>query len=124
MKILVIDDDRQVNKLVHTLLISEKHEVVQAYDGAEGLSLLNESPDLDLVITDIIMPDKEGIEIIREIRKNHHDKKIIAISGGGRISADSYLNIAKSLGADEILEKPFSKSQLMDRIKQVEMREF
>jgi len=116
MKILVIDDDKQVNKLVYSMLSNEKNEVLQAFDGVQGLEILKESPDIDLIITDIIMPEKEGIEIIRDVKKNHPKLKIIAISGGGRIGAHSYLNLAKSLGADQILEKPFSKKELISLI--------
>ncbi|MBN2279817.1 MAG: response regulator [Candidatus Marinimicrobia bacterium] len=117
MNILVIDDDIQVNKLISSILTSEGHQVTEAFDGDEGLNFLKKDPNYDLVITDIIMPEKEGIEIIREIKKNYPRIKIIAISGGGRIDANNYLTLAKSLGADEIMEKPFSKSDLSFLIK-------
>ena len=121
MKILIIDDDIQVNKLINIILADEGYEVLQAYNGVEGLNILNNSPGIDLIITDIIMPEKEGIEVIRDVKKNYPKLKIIAISGGGRISAHNYLNLAKSLGADHILEKPFSKNDLITIIQQLKM---
>ncbi len=119
MKILVIDDDIQVNKLVYSMLTIDGNEVYQAYNGDDGLKKLLEIPGIELIITDIIMPEKEGIEIIREVKKKYPHMKIIAISGGGRIGAHSYLNLAKSLGADQILEKPFSKTDLVNLIQKI-----
>ena len=101
------------------MLTIDGYKVYQAYNGDDGLKKLLKIPGIELIITDIIMPEKEGIEIIREVKKKYPHMKIIAISGGGRIGAHSYLNLAKSLGADQILEKPFSKTDLVNLIKKI-----
>ncbi|MFP4548827.1 MAG: response regulator [Fidelibacterota bacterium] len=119
MKILLIEDDVSVNKMITTILKDEGHEVYTSFDGVEGLKLIQKEPDINLVITDIIMPEKEGIETIREIRKKYPLKKIIAISGGGKIDAGSYLKLAQSLGANYIMEKPFSRQEILEIINKV-----
>ena len=89
-----------------------------ADNGEIGLELFKKySPDL--VITDIIMPEKEGLEIIREMKKLKPELKIIAISGGGRISADNYLNTAKSFGADRAFQKPFKQSVIVGAVREL-----
>jgi len=93
-RILIIDDDAQILKMLRQILEREKYHVTEASNGKEGLRLYRENP-ADLVITDIIMPEKEGIEIIIELKRDYPDVKIIAISGGGRINPEDYLDIAK-----------------------------
>ena len=120
MKVLVIDDDPNVNQLICKILKQENHTFQKAFNGVEGLKILHEYPDFDLIICDIIMPEKEGIETIREARSNYPDIKIIAISGGGKIGADNYLKLDRALGADYILEKPFTVGDmiyLLEKIK-------
>ncbi len=119
MKILVIDDDISITRLLKKILENEGHTVQTACDGKEGLSILDDKTDIDLVITDIVMPEKEGIETIMAIRRNKYDVKIIAISGGGRLKPDSYLTVAEKLGADEVLKKPFDTMELLDAIKKI-----
>ena len=110
--ILLIDDDPLVAFTVERMLQGAGHVIVRAPDGDKGLKLLKESR-FDLVITDIIMPVKEGIETIREIRE--HDAKIpvIAVSGGGHGSGGNYLRMAQALGATEVLAKPFDQDELL-----------
>jgi len=120
MQILLIEDDVSVNKMITSILKDEGNEVYTSFNGLEGLKLLRKEQDIDLVITDIIMPEKEGIETIREIRKNYPFKKIIAISGGGKIDAGSYLKLAQSLGANYIMEKPFSRKEILEILQKVE----
>ncbi|MBF0227143.1 MAG: response regulator [Desulfobacterales bacterium] len=117
-KILVIDDDDQIRQMLKKMIELEGYEVYEAEDGNVGVKLA-QSNNFDLVITDIIMPEKEGIETIRELKKAFPDIKIIAISGGGRIGPDSYLELAKKLGASETLSKPVKKNVLMDAIKRL-----
>lgn len=116
MKVLVIDDDRPINKLIKFILENENHYVLSAFDGIEGLKILKSNPDIDLVITDIIMPEKEGIETIIEIKKSYKNTKIIAISGGGKLKPEGYLKLAKKLGADQVLEKPFDEDTLINLV--------
>ena len=89
------------------------HEVVEASNGKMGLKLYLENPT-DLIITDLIMPEKEGIEMILEIKGNNPNAKIIAISGGGKVLADDYLCLARGLGAVSTLSKPFSRDKMLE----------
>ena len=111
--ILVIDDEASVRTLVRQVLEEEGHLVNEAADGEEGLAQLQSTP-IDLVITDIFMPHKEGIETIRELRRQFSGVKIIAISGGGRQSClEPPLSEAKLFGAHHILAKPFTPQELV-----------
>ncbi len=115
-RILVIDDDWQMREMMHQALVRAGYEVVDAANGKIGMTLHRQEP-VDLVITDLIMPEKEGIETIRELRRDFPGLKIIAISGGGRASADGYLSVAKTIGADRTLSKPFDLKQILDTVK-------
>jgi CheY-like chemotaxis protein len=112
-KVLVIDDDSLVRDTIVRILERKGYQVLVASDGVRGLGMFR-SEQPDLVITDIIMPEKEGIETIREIRGDCPDAKIIAISGGGRIGNVDFLKIAEKLGASEIIAKPFDPSVLVN----------
>ena len=97
-RVLVIEDEPQMRKMLKQMLEEKGCDVVEASDGNEGIKLYRANP-FDLIVTDIIMPEKEGIETIMELKKDFPYVKIIAISGGGRIEPESYLNLAKQLGA-------------------------
>jgi DNA-binding response OmpR family regulator len=118
IRILIIDDDDRTRKLFRKILEREKYEVTEACDGKEGIKLFRNEP-ADLVITDIIMPEKEGIETIMDLRKEYPEVKIIAISGGGRVEAGSYLEVAKKIGAAQTLAKPFTPDELLEAITNV-----
>jgi CheY-like chemotaxis protein len=112
MKILVIDDDHLVRYTLSKILSSNGYEVVTASDGKRGMAVLRaEHPDV--VITDIIMPEQEGIDTIIQIRRERPAIKIIAISGGGRIRNIDFLEMAQSLGANGVLAKPFEADELL-----------
>lgn len=111
LDIILIEDDDSVRSLLKRALVSYGYCVREASNGKEGIALFNEKA-ADLIITDIIMPEKEGLEIIAEFRKSHPDFKIIAISGGGQIDSEIYLRMAKNLGAFQILSKPFETKEL------------
>jgi len=117
MSFLIVDDDEIVRKLIVKMLKDEKYEIIQATNGKKALNILAENKDIQLVITDLIMPEMEGIETITHIKKDYPHIKIMAISGGGKGSPNSYLSIAKRLGANETLSKPFVKHQLLNGIK-------
>jgi CheY-like chemotaxis protein len=115
MKILVIDDDHLVRYTLSKILSSNGHQVTTASDGQRAMTVLrDELPDV--VVTDIIMPEQEGIETIVKIRHDHPEVKIIAISGGGRIRNVDFLEMARSLGADEVIQKPFEAEELLSRL--------
>lgn len=114
-RILVIDDDEAVRDSIATILIAAGYDVATADDGRKGYeSCLEDRPDL--IITNILMPGQEGIETIIQIRKSCPGIRIIAMSGGGRTKSGSFLELAKRLGADRSLEKPFEFDVLIDAI--------
>jgi DNA-binding response OmpR family regulator len=113
--VLVIDDDPAMRGTIRKILGRDGHEVREAKDGREGLALFNAEP-ADVVVTDLLMPNKEGIETIVELREHAPDVRILAISGGGSILAESALADAEALGADASLPKPFSVDQLREAV--------
>ncbi len=115
-RILVVDDETQVRAVIRQMLERAQYEVVEAPDGKVALWLFKENP-VDLIITDLIMPEREGLEVIEELRKDYPDTKIIAISGGGLGDKRQYLDMAKKFGADSTLAKPFEKKELLDAVK-------
>jgi CheY-like chemotaxis protein len=115
-RILVIDDDAQIRQVLERILEREGHHVVCAPNGKEAIRLQRQDP-ADLIITDLIMPEKEGIETIREIRHYFPDAKIIAISGGGQIGAEEYLQMAKKLGAQYTFTKPARREEMLRAVK-------
>jgi len=111
-KILVIDDDDMVRTTIVRVLQSQGYQVVTARDGEQGLRVhRREMPDL--VITDILMPEKEGIETIMTIKKEQPNARIIAISGGGRFGDADVLEMAKQLGACHSIAKPVEPEELL-----------
>jgi len=112
-RILVIDDDVLVLDMLYESLTREGYDVLRASNGEEGMRLYREEP-VDLIITDIVMPEKEGIETIIELRQDFPDVKIIAISGGGRIGTKDYLQMAKIFGVQRTFTKPVARQQLLD----------
>jgi DNA-binding response OmpR family regulator len=117
MKILVIDDDSAVRKFITLNLKTENHTVFEAENGLEGLRILQEERDIAVIITDLIMPEKEGIATIIEVRKINPSVKIMAISGGGKVGPENYLVLADALGANATLKKPFSGQELLMSLK-------
>ena len=115
--VLVIDDDAIVNALVVQLLTDAGHKAEGAYDGKEGMKLFNRS-HYDLVVTDVVMPEKEGLETIIEIRAANKKIPIIAMSGGGKGKPDYYLDLAKNLGADYVFQKPFSHESFLGAVRE------
>ena len=111
-RILVIDDEPLARYTMRYALENSGHSVVEAENGRQGLDLY-ESEWFDLTITDILMPEKDGIQTIQEFKWFRADGKIIAVTGGGMLRAGGRLNLAENTGADSILEKPFTDDQLI-----------
>jgi len=118
MKILIIDDDEQMRILLRQVMEWSGYEVVEAADGRAGM-LKQRKEQADLVITDLIMPEQEGLETITGLKKEYPELKIIAISGGGRIGPDAYLPAAQELGADRVFSKPFDVRELANTVKEL-----
>jgi DNA-binding response OmpR family regulator len=114
-KILVVDDDDAHRRMVGLALTRALHEVIEAKDGVEGLRRFDDEKP-DLVVCDIVMPEKEGIQTIVEMRAASAKVAIIAISGGGIDIGLNYLDHARKLGADAILSKPFRPVELVDLV--------
>ncbi len=113
--ILLVEDDHDLREMLRTSLVKRKYIVSEASNGKEAL--LRFKPSMtDLVITDLIMPDEDGLKVIMKIKEIKPGIKIIAISGGGKAGPGNYLDLAKILGADEIFSKPFSINDLMRKI--------
>ena len=117
-RILVIDDDAQIQVMLRQVLERAGYEVVDAPDGKVGIELYREQK-ADLVITDLIMPEKEGIETIRELRGEFPDVKIIAISGGGVIGPENYLCLARGLGALRTFSKPVERKEIIETVQEL-----
>jgi DNA-binding response OmpR family regulator len=117
-KILLVDDDDQIRELLRQMIVREGYKVVDAPDGKIGMRSLREVP-ADLVILYLLMPGKDGLEAIIELRHDFLDVKIIAISGEVSIGADDYLNMVKALGAQSTLYKPFSMKELLKSVQEL-----
>jgi CheY-like chemotaxis protein len=114
-KILVIEDNAIVRNTMTRILEAAGYTVIMANDGLQGVDAFRkEQPDI--VISDIIMPEQEGIATIRQILGEQPSAKIIAISGGGRIGNTDFLQIAKKMGATDAVAKPFDPDDLLNRI--------
>jgi DNA-binding response OmpR family regulator len=116
--VLVIDDDIHIRELLNIMLEGEGHSVQLAEDGMVGLKMMDENI-FDLIITDIVMPNQEGIETILKIKSISPDTKILAISGGGRIGSTNYLTLAENFGVDKTLSKPFYHKEFIQCIKEL-----
>lgn len=117
-RILLIDDDEPLRTLLRLLLTHCGHAVIEARNGKEGLELFQQTT-VDLLITDLRMPEKEGLEVVLALRERHPSVKIIAIAGGGRAGARDNLHIAKVMGAAKVLAKPFSNEALMTAVNEL-----
>ena len=115
-RILVIDDDEIMNQLIIQWLTTAGYFAEGALDGAAGLKLWEAKP-YDLIVTDIVMPEKEGLETIRIIRKTNKSIPVIAISGGGRNHPAGYLESARIFGADYTFEKPFEQDAFLAAVR-------
>lgn len=117
-RILVIDDEPYILMMLKKMLEKVGHEVDMAINGEEGMELFNKY-HADLIITDIVMPEKEGLETIRELKKKHPELKVIAISGGGRVDSKEYLESARLFGASRIFKKPFKQKEIIDAVEEL-----
>jgi len=114
-RILVVDDEKLIREGIQEALSEEGYTVFAAANGNEAIKAMQVFIP-DVIITDIIMPEADGIEVLMNAKKLQPKPRIIAISGGGRISANDHLATARKLGADYILTKPFSIETLLEAI--------
>ena len=115
-KILVVDDEQNIRNILRESLKKENHEIFEASTGQEASDIIDANA-VDLVITDLVMPGKTGLDLIMEIKEKVPDITIIAISGGGGINGRfDYLPIAQLIGADNIIKKPFSINDIKQSV--------
>ena len=117
-RILVIDDDAPARTALRVVLEVAGHQVAEASDGASGIRLYTESP-VDLVITDLMMPDKDGLETIRELREATPDLKIILISGSVGADEMGCLQLAREYGTARTFTKPFDRAEMVTAVKEL-----
>jgi DNA-binding NtrC family response regulator len=113
--ILVVEDDCHVRHFLCDILAKQGHTLYGAADGSEAFNIVEQEP-IDCVITDILMPGVEGIELISGLHKYRPEIKVIAVSGGGRVDAAHYLNMANEFGADRLIFKPFEPQKILDTV--------
>lgn len=117
-RVLIIDDEEQVRKLIREVLEEAGHEVVEARNGREGMKLYEANP-ADVVITDLVMPEQEGLETITGLRRRFPAVKIIAISGAQQKLDLDLLYVAEKLGAIRTMEKPFEMQKLVALVEEL-----
>jgi len=116
--VLIVEDEKRNWEMLKTSLLRRKMNVFEAANGKDAI--VHFKPSItDLVITDIIMPEEDGLKVIMKLRELKPEIKIIAISGGGKAGPGSYLKLAKALGADAVFSKPFSISDLISKIEEL-----
>jgi len=115
-RILVIDDNPEFRIILETHLVSAGHDIVSANDGDAGIELIEQHADLALVLTDILMPQRDGVEVLRTVKRRWPHLPVIALSGGGWIGAEELLGMAGRLGADHVLQKPVTREVLLGAV--------
>lgn len=117
-RILVVDDERMVRLALRSILEPEGYHVLEAADGEIALRLYRKE-EIDVVIIDVLMPERDGLETILQMRHLSPDAKIIAVSGGGQYGLLELLDVAKGLGARIALSKPFEKQELLAAVQEL-----
>lgn len=118
MKVLIVDDERDIREILRMWFEEENYTVFEAENGKEAVKI-QQKVSADVLICDLIMPVQEGIETISLFRQNYPGVGIIAISGGGKIGPDSYLAVARQLGAWKVFRKPLDISQLLEAVREL-----
>lgn len=116
--ILLVDDESDVREMIRVSLEKNKYTVIEACNGKEAIAKFKPSL-VDVVITDILMPEEDGLEVIMKLKELKPEIKIIAISGGGKAGPNNYLSLARALGADFSFGKPFSVKELLLRVREL-----
>jgi CheY-like chemotaxis protein len=113
--VLLVEDDKELREMLKMSLLRSGYTVMEAENGKDAI--VHFKPLVtDLVVTDLIMPEEDGLKVVIKLRELKPSIRIIAISGGGKVGPGSYLNLAKALGADAIFSKPFSINDLISKI--------
>ena len=116
LSILVADDEEDIRLLLEQWLQPMGHTVLTARNGTEALKLIGKN-HVDLIVTDVLMPDGDGLTVINGVKKTQPDARVLAISGGGHyMDSREYLRIAEGFGADAAIMKPFNRDQFLEAI--------
>jgi len=118
-KILVVDDTASIRTFIRLLLEKENYEVCEACDGEEGIKVYKESADIDLIITDVYMPNKSGLELVVELKEVYKDLKIIVLSDGGKNNFSNELSVCEALGATYFIKKDLIMDELLNLVDEV-----
>jgi CheY-like chemotaxis protein len=113
--VLIVEDEKDLREMLKTSLLRRKYTVVEAENGKDAITHFKPLI-IDVVVTDLIMPDEDGLKVIIKLKELKPNLKIIAMSGGGKAGPGNYLNVAKALGADAVFSKPFSINDLILKI--------
>jgi CheY-like chemotaxis protein len=116
--ILIVEDDQVLREMLRDALVKRKYIVITAANGREAIAKFRPSV-VDLVITDLLMPEEDGLMVIMKIKEIKPSTKLIAISGGGKAGPGSYLLMADKLGADHVFSKPFLPSELVQKVREM-----
>jgi CheY-like chemotaxis protein len=116
--VLLVEDDKEFREMLKLSLLRRSFKVQEAENGKDAITHFKPLVT-DIVVTDLIMPEEDGLKVVIKLRELKPSIKIIAISGGGKVGPGSYLNLAKALGADAIYSKPFSINELIAKIEQL-----
>ena len=117
-RILLIEGEPHVRKLMKEILEEEGHEIIECDNGTDGVREYKRAA-IDLVVLDVLLPDKDGLDTLRELKQHHDDVKVMAISGGFVQGAIDMLPLAKRLGARHTLDKPFDLKMFLSAVKQL-----
>ena len=118
-KILVTDDSASIRSFIRGLLEEANYNVVEACDGEEGIEVYKKSSNIDLIITDIYMPNKSGLELVVELKKMKKDLKVIVLSDGGKNNFSNELGVCEALGATYFMKKDLIKDELINLVDKV-----
>ncbi len=117
--ILVTDDSASIRSFIRGLLEEANYNVIEASDGNEGIEVYKKAGNIDLIITDIYMPEKSGLELVIELKKDDKNLKIIVLSDGGKNNFSNELGVVEALGATHFMKKDLIKNQLVDLVNKV-----
>jgi DNA-binding response OmpR family regulator len=118
LRVLVIEDDPAMSQYIGEILNKAKYEVSSALNGVSGLEAIRAGTS-QVIILDIFMPEKDGLEVLVEMRRFSPDLPVLVISGRQHLLSESSMSLAKQLGADDVLAKPFTPQELLDRVRQL-----
>lgn len=118
-KILVTDDSASIRSFIRGLLEEANYDVIEASDGKEGIEVFKKEGNIDLIVTDIYMPIKSGLELVVELKEEFKDLKIIVLSDGGKNNFSNELGVVEALGATHFMKKDLIKEQLVDLVNKV-----